>query len=363
MSWGMRRGRNLGDKGGAELDARLTESWEAGAAVVGRTLDLQAGREALLADLGLSRESAGDHLAPAALTAGTGPRKRHLVRGSMVGVAAAAVAAGVVALAAVVLPGAGTPGLGRPGYRATGGSAVTAAYVVKQVDRALSGAGSGEVAQVRITTDGRTSAMKWSYGDQSRSITYLVSGQPLDDVGFSTSSANYTLVNYQKHVWTRQDRPSSPSPPPGSFPPGSGACKAVLRALTWVFQPGLRIQISDASTPATVASALRAAVSCGALAMAGRQRVDGIGAIELTSRPGSLIPETIWVSPDTYLPVRVTARLASLQRTADITWLQPTAQNLDKLTVPIPAGFRQVSLSRAVGPVTQQIPGGPPTPR
>jgi hypothetical protein len=38
---------------------------------------------------------------------------------------------------------------------------------------------------------------------------------------------------------------------------------------------------------------------------------------------------------------------AVLQRTADITWLKPTAQNLDKLTVPIPAGFRQVPLTKA----------------
>ena len=95
--------------------------------------------------------------------------------------------------------------------------------------------------------------------------------------------------------------------------------------------------------------------------MAGQQRIDGTETIELTSRPGSLVPETIWVSPDTYLPVRVTGRVATLQRTADVTWLQPTAQNLAELTVPIPSGFRQVPLSQTVEPVIQQVPGGPPT--
>jgi hypothetical protein len=100
-----------------------------------------------------------------------------------------------------------------------------------------------------------------------------------------------------------------------------------------------------------VASALRAAISCGTLTEAGRQRIDGTNAIELVSRPGNLISETIWVSPGTYLPERVVVRLALikavLQRTADITWLRPTAQNLDKLTVPVPAGFREVPLNEA----------------
>jgi hypothetical protein len=97
--------------------------------------------------------------------------------------------------------------------------------------------------------------------------------------------------------------------------------------------------------------------------VAGRQRVDGIEAIELTSRPGSLISETIWVSPDTYLPVRVIVHsppgMPVFQQTADFTWLPPTAQNLAKLTVPIPAGFRKVSLREAVLPIQQVIPIGP----
>jgi hypothetical protein len=49
-----------------------------------------------------------------------------------------------------------------------------------------------------------------------------------------------------------------------------------------------------------VVSDLRAAISCRILTVAGRQRVDGI---ELTSRPGGPLPETIWVSPGTYLAV------------------------------------------------------------
>ena len=48
-----------------------------------------------------------------------------------------------------------------------------------------------------------------------------------------------------------------------------------------------------------------------------------------------------------------------LRQTADITWLQPTAQNLAKLTVPVPAGFRRVPLAKGVLPFLQQIPGAP----
>ena len=91
---------------------------------------------------------------------------------------------------------------------------------------------------------------------------------------------------------------------------------------------------------------LHTAISCETLTEAGQQRVDGIEATRLTSSAGSLISDTIWVNPATYLPVRVVIRLAAgpsvVQRTADITWLKPTAQNQAALTVYIPAGFRQV---------------------
>ena len=110
-----------------------------------------------------------------------------------------------------------------------------------------------------------------------------------------------------------------------------------------------------------VATALRTAVSCGTLTVAGRQLVDGTEAIELKSRPGSLIAETIWVSPDTYLPVRVVTRSApgapALQQTANFTWLPPTAQNLAKLAVPVPAGFRRVALNEVVTPILHRVHG------
>jgi hypothetical protein len=51
--------------------------------------------------------------------------------------------------------------------------------------------------------------------------------------------------------------------------------------------------------------------------------------------------------------------LPAVQQTADITWLPSTAQNLAKLTVPVPAGFRQVPFGTAVTPILRQILGSP----
>ena len=95
--------------------------------------------------------------------------------------------------------------------------------------------------------------------------------------------------------------------------------------------------------------------------------MDGTEAIELKSRPGSPVSKTVWVSQSTYLPVRVVVRLSfgklpGREQTADFTWLPQTAQNLAKLTVPIPAGFRHVPVSSAVLPILQQLPALPTMP-
>jgi hypothetical protein len=345
----LRGRRGPGDGGNAELDARLSETWEAGAAAVGKMLDLPAGKEALLAGSGLVREGTADLRAPEGMTRRVARQRRRRLALSSVAGLAAALTAGAVALATIGVPGAGHNGTAR--------SAITAAYVVKYVDSALSAAEPGQIAQMTVTTTGSpailggtTTAEEWSYGDQWRSVRYSSAAHPVYDEGFSTSSV-FTLVNYPARTWARQTglgRPAALAPQL----PGPRGCEQVVAALPWLFLRGLPAPgFSASSLPSTVASALRAAVSCGTLALAGRHRVDGIEALELTSRPHSLISETIWVSPDTYLPVRVVVRpfpgQPVFQQTADITWLKPTAQNLARLTVPIPAGFHQVPLAEA----------------
>jgi len=306
---------------------------------------------------GMERFTA-DLRAPAGLTRRVVRRRRQQLALRSAAVAAAAATAGAVALAALGVTGAHQ------------GGAATTAYVVKRVDSALSAAEPGQIAQMTVTTTrsgvgpggttATTTAEEWSYDGKWRSVTYSSAGHPVYDEGFSTSSG-YTLVNYQTRTWARQagTRPALPSLGPLA---GFGRPAPVVAAAPLLFRPGLPgIGFSASSLPA--ASALRAAVSCGTLAVVGRQRVNGIEAIELTSRPGSPISETIWVTPGTYLPVRVVSRSAygqpGLQQTADVTWLSPTAQNLAKVTVPIPAAFRQVPLAQAIWPILQQIPGAP----
>jgi hypothetical protein len=348
MRWRLRRRCGHGDGGNAELDARLSEAWEAAAVGVRKMLDLPAGKEALLASSGPLRAEDTDLPAPGGPTGRVAiQHRRRLALPLVVGGVAVLTAAGV-GLAVVAVPG--------PGDDRTGRQAVDTAYVVKRLDRALGSAEPGAIAQLTVTSTGSAAIAggmtteEWSYGAQWRSVTSLPSGNPLFDQGFRAASA-YTFVNYEARTWARQAGLGGQARPV-PLVSGSRSCAAAVAALSWLFQPHLPgPELPASSQPSTVASALRAAISCGALTEAGRRRIDGISAIDLVSRPGSPISETIWVSPGTYLPERVVVRLplinAVLQRTADITWLKPTVQNLDKLTVPIPAGFRQVPLAEA----------------
>jgi hypothetical protein len=313
---------------------------------------------------GMERFTA-DLQVPAGLAHRVARRRRqrltlHSVTGGVV-----ALAAGAVALAVVVLPGADQGG--------SVGAAVDSAYLVKHVSSALSAAEPGEIAQMTVTTSSAlvpgggpataTTAEEWSNGDEWRSITYSSPGHPAYDEGFSTASG-YTLVSYSARTWARQPGLGSPAAPALGSPSVTRGCGPVIAAFPTLFRLGLPGTSSSASSlPTTVATELRTAISCGTLTVAGRQPVDGTEAIELKSRPGSLIAETIWVSPDTYLPVRVVNRSApgtpALQQTANFTWLPPTAQNLAKLTVPVPAGFRRVPLNEVVAPILKRIPGVP----
>jgi len=282
---------------------------------------------------------------------------------------AAALAAGAVAAAVIVAPGSGHDG--------TDVTAVDAAYVLKHVDSALQAAGPGEIAQMTVTTHpmaaGSTSgahgvshgtagpvvtAEEWSYGDQWRFAGNGTMATPVLDMGYSPS-AGYTEVSYKQRAWARSRELGLPpsglagspksQPVPVSVAPVSSApgCGQAVSDLSWLLHPGL-VGVSGTTAtllPGTVASTLRNAVSCGTLAVTGRQPVDGIEAIELTSRPGSAINETVWVDPATYLPVRINVDLvpsAPTWQTVNITWLPATAQNLAKLIVPIPVGFRHI---------------------
>ena len=308
---------------------------------------------------GMERFTA-DLRAPAGIIHQAAQRQRRRVAlRSAAGVTA--LTAGTAAMALVLLPSAVR--------NAASGPAVETAYVVRQVSGALTAAEPGDIAQMTITTTGNalpsgmpttTTAEEWSYDGQWRLVTYSSPGHAAYDEG-ATASSTYTLVSYLTKTWARQSGLGRPTP----FPSGSAAakhsCAPTFTGFPLLFHFGLPgIGSYASSLPSTVATALRTAVSCGTLQVAGRQQVDGIQAIELKSRPNSLLAETIWVSPGTYLPVRVAVRATpggpGLKQTADITWLPPTKQNLAKLTVPVPAGFRQVTYPQVGMPILKQLP-------
>jgi hypothetical protein len=299
---------------------------------------------------GMERYTA-DLRAPAGLTDRATRRRRRPGLRSMAGGAAALVAGAAAAVLVVV-----------PRIDGAGVSAVDAAYVVKNVGSALNGAAPGTIAQMTITTSGgpggATSAEEWSNGDEWRSVTYSSPGHPIYDEGYRTASG-YTLVSYATKTWTRQAGVGRPAAPAFASPATRNGCGPSV-AFPVLFRLGLPATSTSASSlPTTVATTLRTAVSCGSLSVAGHQAVDGTDTIELKSRSDSPISETIWVNPSTYLPVRAVVGSGyspSVQQTADFTWLPATAQNLAKLTVPVPAGFRRVSLPAAVTPNLKLIP-------
>ena len=290
----------------------------------------------------------------AARASGPARSRRRLALRSAAALATAA-AATAVAVTATGLPGVH--------HTSPEGPAVNTAYVVKRVDRALDAAEPGAIAQMTVTTHTTTSghtqtatAEEWSYASQWRTITYTPAGHPLSDEGLTTTSA-YTIVSYQTRTWARQ---TTTSHPPALTPPTPG-CSPVIAGLPLLFTPGLTaIGLPATTLPATVARALRAAVTCGTLTETGHQQLNRTEAIKLTSRPGSPTPETIWVSPGTYLPIRVISHPApgtpGPWQTATITWLPPTPRNLAKLTIPIPAPFRRIPLAQAITANHQHTP-------
>jgi hypothetical protein len=108
-----------------------------------------------------------------------------------------------------------------------------------------------------------------------------------------------------------------------------------------------------AATPRLRATILKA-LSCGLFALDGQQRIDGVDALKLITRPspGLGFRETLWLDPSTYLPLRTsTASWGSHGQVSllvgDYRWLPPTAANLAALhaaihRAAIPSWFRML---------------------
>ena len=165
-------------------------------------------------------------------------------------------------------------------------------------------------------------SQRWMYHGSARATAFGPSGQTVFDLGakLPAGAAGRSIgVSYVNRTWWQQSLPAESAP--GSSPP---------------INCGPRIQIPDG---VGWAGYIRHQLSCGEYSVAGRQRVDGVNAIKIVSKQGGV---TLWVKPDTYLPVRLILDQGPVNSQDDFRWLPPTPANLAQLTVTVPAGFSQV---------------------
>jgi hypothetical protein len=261
-------------------------------------------------------------------------RARRRIPGVVAVVAVAAAAGTAVAL----IPSGPGPGLGRgPGSgsaKATSAATHTTAYVVSHVTRALDAMPGNTVVFTQETTVPATSGNNIDrWGDvagQSRMETFALSGRPEADSTITFSgpvtrlTRTVTVVDYQNKTWWSAD----------SFY-GNGKVPATVWNCSNVGTDDLNFN------PREMAAQLRTELSCGDLKVVGSGTVGGVPDVELSGNFNGSGTLTYWVNATTYLPFRFTVA-GSPTFQMNLQWLPPTAANLAKLNLPIPAGFTHV---------------------
>jgi hypothetical protein len=109
------------------------------------------------------------------------------------------------------------------------------------------------------------------------------------------------------------------------------------------------------------AAGIRTEIADGQFTVIGRTELNGQQAIELKINvPPSneaaphTTAERLWVNAATYLPMREYQRMSSGQQNVfDYVFLSPTARNLAKLRLVVPAGYSRVSCAQGTGPKSQ----------
>ncbi len=286
------------------------------------------------------------------------------------GVTAIAVAAGVaVAVAtAVTVPTAG----------AGGGNVVTTAYVINRTERALAAVQAGSaIQQTTFAVTGRlqlganltpsdrdpawleqmrlTQVTAWSYGSRTRVAGFGVGGRRVFDVGLASATRPRghqllplpVLVGRAARSWYYPLSMSAPAAPPVTCQGSSQAIYNGPALMSWT-------QASSARWTALI----REALSCGLFQLDGRQAVDGVDALRLVATPDEVqlqqgAHEVLWVSPRTFLPVRMSFGRGAAA--ADFRWLPPTGANLATLLVTVPHGAVEHRLPAGTGIVFWQM--------
>jgi hypothetical protein len=290
-------------------------------------------------------------------------RQRSIALRAAVATGTALVAAGVAVTAVTVPGGAARPAAPRLTAR-------DASYVFRQTERALTvarrenlieeihtvghhyGLGLTQVNTVHFNGGGTGTVIRqmgptaaqemiWSYRGQLREQGLDAAGRPVFDASGTTAR--------------------SPAGPKSVHMRVSGT-GIDYRAKTW-WHAALRLNLPVSAQPAPCASAylpppvgstvdwpaeIRTALSCGHYRIAGQQQLGTARAIKLVSvKPDGPYSETLWVSPATYLPMRLTWHWLDQRGagpgtlTGDFRWLRPTAANLANMRVTVPHGFRQ----------------------
>jgi len=272
----------------------------------------------------------------------------------------AAIAAGTVAVvsaAAVIAVTGGASGV--PGRHPHGGGAVraqAAAYVIQRVARAVGTRSlimEISTPEQVITTErpGKRPVRSfvprsvwWAYHDRSRGKVYAAYLRRHGHPGAADTDTEYgppgkslasspslhpftqTTVNYSDRTWSRGTQLTGLA---------SGSARAACELVKGMTDPLLAGEVVFTSP-----SFIHAALACGGLSVTGHMRVHGAAAITLTgTRRLATLPITLYVSPATYLPIRI--MIGGLRQ--DYRWLAPTTARLALLRVRIPPGFRRVS--------------------
>ncbi len=255
------------------------------------------------------------------------------------GVTAIAVAAGVaVAVAtAVTVPTAG----------AGGGNVVTTAYVINRTERALAAVQAGSaIQQTTFAVTGRLQ-LGANLTPSDRDPAWLVG------LASATRPRGHqllplpVLVGRAARSWYYPLSMSAPAAPPVTC---QGSSQAIYNGPALMFWT----QASSARWTALI----REALSCGLFQLDGRQAVDGVDALRLVATPDEVqlqqgAHEVLWVSPRTFLPVRMSFGRGAAA--ADFRWLPPTGANLATLLVTVPHGAVEHRLPAGTGIVFWQM--------
>ena len=272
------------------------------------------------------------------------------------GYATAAAAAAAVTAAVVFAATGGTVGpaatrMGATGRPAATGPALATAYVVRRVEDAL--ANDDQVMRETqswvapngpgsLYFDGQQTYHTVTWGYRGRSNTESLGGRGQLQGAMGTGIVNGRLrvvqVDYIRHRWGLTAGYLSTGP--------VNACRTPVLLGGWG---------ESTNWP----SVIQRTLACGRYRIMGYARIDGTDTIKMRgtwvlpavpSSPATTITDTLFVTPVSFLPVRITQSSAvpglhGSLNSADIRWLPPTPANRARASVTIPCGYQQINWS------------------